>query len=139
MSAQLATFTLDGRLYGVDVERVQEVLRSQPRTRVPLAPPAVAGLVNLRGQVLTAVDLRVRLDLPPRADGEEPMVVVIRVGGEPVSLLVDTIGDVVDVLPQDFEPPPDTVLGAARDLVVGVYKLPGRLLLALDPDRAVAV
>ncbi len=139
MSAQLATFTLDGHVYGVDVDRVQEVLRSQPRTRVPLAPREVAGLVNLRGQVLTAIDLRERLGLPQRDAGVEPMVVVIRVGGEPISLLVDTIGDVVDVEPQDFEPPPDTLLDGARNLVLGVYKLPGRLLLALDPDRAVAV
>ena len=139
MSAQLATFTLDGHVYGVDVDRVQEVLRSQPRTRVPLAPPAVAGLVNLRGQVLTAIDLRTRLGLPERADGTEPMVVVIRVAGEPISLLVDSIGDVVDVDPQDFEPPPDTLQDAGRELVLGVYKLPDRLLLALDPDRAVAV
>ncbi|KQX68064.1 chemotaxis protein CheW [Angustibacter sp. Root456] len=139
MSAQLATFTLDGHVYGVDVDRVQEVLRSQPRTRVPLAPPAVAGLVNLRGQVLTAIDLRTRLGLSERGDGVEPMVVVIRVAGEPISLLVDSIGDVVDVDPQDFEPPPDTLVDTGRDLVLGVYKLPGRLLLALDPDRAVAV
>lgn len=139
MSAQLATFTLDGHAYGVDVDRVQEVLRSQPRTRVPLAPPAVAGLVNLRGQVLTAIDLRTRLGLPERADDVEPMVVVIRVAGEPISLLVDSIGDVVDVDPQDFEPPPDTLGDAGRELVLGVYKLPHRLLLALDPDRAVAV
>lgn len=139
MSTQLATFTLDGHIYGVDVDRVQEVLRSQPRTRVPLAPAAVAGLVNLRGQVLTAIDLRERLGLPEREAGVEPMVVVIRVAGEPIGLLVDSIGDVVDVEAKDFEPPPDTLLDAGRDLVLGVYKLPGRLLLALDPDRAVAV
>ena len=139
MSAQLATFTLDGHVYGVDVDRVQEVLRSQPRTRVPLAPPAVAGLVNLRGQVLTAIDLRERLGLPQRAADVEPMVVVIRVAGEPISLLVDSIGDVVDVDDDDFEPPPDTLLDSSRELVLGVYKLPDRLLLALDPDRAVAV
>src|SRR5690349_9788083 len=96
MSRQLATFTLDGHSFGIAVEQVQEVLRSQSRTRVPLAPPAVAGLVNLRGQVLTAIDLRTQLGLPPR-EGAEPMVVVVRVGGEPISLLVDAIGDVVDV------------------------------------------
>ena len=139
MSAQLATFTLGDRLYGVGVERVQEVLRSQAPTRIPLAPPAIAGLVNLRGQVLTAIDLREQLGLSPRSEGEEPMVVVIRVGTEPVSLLVDTIGAVVDVDPDTFEQPPDTLTGSARDLLIGAYKLPGRLLLALDVDRAVAV
>ena len=139
MSTQLATFTLGDRLYGVGVDRVQEVLRTQARTRIPLAPPAIAGLVNLRGQVLTAIDLREQLGLPPRPEGEEPMVVVIRVGTEPVSLLVDSIGAVVDVDPDTFEQPPDTLAGAGRELILGAYKLPGRLLLALDVDRAVAV
>ncbi|GAB3598120.1 hypothetical protein GCM10027446_27520 [Angustibacter peucedani] len=138
MISQLATFTLDGRTYGIDVDQVQEVLRPQPRTRVPLAPPHVAGLMNLRGQVLAAIDLRVPLGLPERT-GDEPMVVVVRVGGEPVSLLVDTIGDVVEVDERDFEPPPDTLTDATRDLILGAYKLPDRLLLALDADRAVAV
>lgn len=139
MSIRMATFTLSGHTYGIDVDHVQEVLRSQARTRVPLAPAAVAGLVNLRGQVLTAIDLREQLHLPARADGEEPMVVVIRVAGEPISLLVDSIGDVVDVDPSTFEAPPDTLDDASRELVLGAYKLPGRLLLALDPERAVAV
>ena len=138
MSRQLATFTLDGHCFGIDVEQVQEVLRSQSRTRVPLAPPAVAGLVNLRGQVLTAIDLRTQLGLAPREDAE-PMVVVVRVGGEPISLLVDAIGDVVDVEESDFEPPPDTLLDAGRDMLRGAYKLPDRLLLALDAERAAAV
>lgn len=136
---QLATFTLAGDTYGLAVESVQEVLRAQACTRVPLAPAAVAGLVNLRGQVLTAIDLRERLGLERRPPGEEPMVVVVRVGGEPVSLLVDAIGDVLDLDPDDAEPPPDTLPDHARGLVTGVHKLPGRLLLALDPDRAVTV
>ena len=138
MSTQLATFTLDGHTLAIAVEQVQEVLRSQTRTRVPLAPARVAGLVNLRGQVLTAVDLRVPLGLPPRTEGE-PMVVVVRVGGEPVSLLVDTIGDVVEVDERDFEPAPDTLTGAGRELILGAYKLPDRLVLALDADRAVGL
>jgi purine-binding chemotaxis protein CheW len=138
MSTRLVTFTLGGRLYGVEVAFVQEVLRGLPRTRVPLAPPAIAGLINLRGQVLTAVDLRGRLGLPQRAEDEEPMLVVIRVAGEPVALLVDSIGAVVDVEEDQFELPPDTLTGPVRELVLGAYKLPDRLLLSLDVDRAVA-
>ncbi|GAB2677815.1 chemotaxis protein CheW [Thalassiella azotivora] len=138
MSTQLATFRLDDRTYGVDVAKVQEVLRSQPRTRVPLSPPAVAGLINLRGQVLTAIDLRHQLDLPPRQGEEEPMIVVIRVAGEPIALLVDSIGAVVDVDDEQFEAPPDTLSGPTRELILGAYKLPGSLLLSLDVDRAVA-
>ena len=138
MSTRLVTFTLDERLYGVEVTWVQEVLRGLPRTRIPLAPPAMAGLINLRGQVLPAVDLRVQLGLPARVGDDEPMLVVVRVGGEPLALLVDSIGAVVDVEQDQFELPPDTLTGPVRELVVGAYKLPDRLLLSLDVDRAVA-
>lgn len=132
----LVTFTLAEHTYCVDVTRVQEVLRPQPRTRIPLAPPAVAGLINLRGQVMTAIDLRTQLDLPPRPDGHEPMVVVIRVPGDPVALLVDTIGSVVEADDADFEVSPPTLAANIRDLVHGAYKTPDSLLLALDIDRA---
>ena len=138
MSIRMVTFTLDGHLYGVDVDAVQEVLRGQPRTRIPLAPRALAGLINLRGQVLSAIDLRSQLDLPARDADEEPMLVVIRVAGEPVALLVDAIGSVVDVDADQFEPPPDTLSGTSREVLLGAYKLEGQLLLALDVERAVA-
>ena len=138
MSRQLATFVVDGSLFGVDVVRVQEALRWQARTKVPQAPAAIAGLVNLRGQEVLTVDLRVALGLPPLADDAEPMMVVVRVDGEPVSLLVDEIGDVLDVSDAQFENPPDTLDPGLRDVVVGVYKLDAGLLLALDVDRAVA-
>ncbi|MEV7430675.1 MULTISPECIES: chemotaxis protein CheW [unclassified Nocardioides] len=138
MSTRLVTFTLDDRVYGVDVDAVQEVLRGQPRTRIPLAPTSVAGLINLRGQVLSAVDLREQLGLAAYSSDQEPMLVVIRVSGEPVALLVDSIGSVVDVEADQFEPPPDTLAGVARDLILGAYKLEDQLLLALDVDRAVA-
>jgi purine-binding chemotaxis protein CheW len=136
--SQYVTFMLDGALYGVDVLRVQEALKSHTRTRVPLAPPTVAGLVNLRGQVVLTVDLRTRLQLAPRAEGTEPMMVVVRVDGEVVSLLVDEIGDVVDAGAETFAPPPDTLEPTMRSLVVGAHKLDDRLLLVLDVDRAVA-
>jgi purine-binding chemotaxis protein CheW len=138
MSARLVTFTLQDRSYGIDVSAVQEVLRGLPRTRIPLAPSALSGLINLRGQVLTAIDLREQLGLPPRPDDLEPMLVVIRVAGEPVALLVDSIGSVVDVDADQFESPPDTLSGQSRQLILGAYKLTDRLLLALDVDRAVA-
>jgi purine-binding chemotaxis protein CheW len=136
-TSQLATFWLDGDLFGVEVEHVQEVLRSQSITRVPLAPPAVAGLINLRGQVVTAIELRERLGRPARPAGEEPVVIVVRLHGEAVSLLVDSIADVVDVDLRDFEAPPDTMDGTSRELIRGAYKLSGQLLLALDVNRAV--
>jgi purine-binding chemotaxis protein CheW len=133
-SGQLATFRLDGDLYGIEVQHVQEVLRSQQLTRVPLAPAAVAGLINLRGQVVTAIELRERLGRPPRAEGTAAVVIVVRLHGEAVSLLVDSIAD-VDA--GDFEAPPDTLEGQARELIRGAYKLDGQLLLALDVQKAV--
>ena len=136
---QLSTFEVDGQHFGVDVASVQEVIRFQQMTRVPLAPTAVGGLINLRGQVVTAIDLRERLGLPPRPEGQLPMNVVVRVDEEAVSLLVDAIGDVVDVTTDQFEPPPETLTGPRRDLIHGAYKLPDRLLLALDVYRAVDV
>jgi purine-binding chemotaxis protein CheW len=135
---QYVTFTLGGALYGVGVTRVQEALRAHTRTRVPLAPVDVAGLVNLRGQVVLTIDLRPRFGLAPLASDAEPMMVVVQVDGEPVSLLVDEIGDVVDVGPDVFEVPPDTLDVGLRRLITGAYKLDGSLLLILDVDEAVA-
>ena len=133
----LVTFTLADHTYCVNVDRVQEVLRPQQRTRVPLAPPAVAGLINLRGQVMTAIDLRTQLDLPPRPDTHEPLVVVIRVPGDPVGLLVDSIGAVVEGHPDHYETSPSTLAPTVRALLRGAYKTPDSLLLDLDVDRAV--
>ena len=135
---QLATFTLDGHDFGVSVERVQEVLRHQPRTPVPLSSPAVGGLLNLRGQVVMTIDLRSRLGLAPLPHDAEPMMVVVQVDGEPISLLVDEIGDVIDVEEGQFETPPDTLPTALREVILGAYKLDKGLLLALDVDRATA-
>jgi purine-binding chemotaxis protein CheW len=136
---QLATFTLADHLFGVEVSRVQEVLRYQPSTKVHLAPPAIGGMMNLRGQVVTSVNLRRRLELPAAPEGSEPMNVVVRVDGEVVSLLVDAIGDVVTVSDELFETPPETLSARERALITGAYKLENRLLLALDIDRAVDV
>lgn len=136
-TTQFSTFLVGSHLFGIEVESVQEVIRYQPMTRVPLASGAIGGLINLRGQVITAVDLRHRLAMPPRAEGELPMNVVVRTDDGAVSLLVDQIGAVVDA-PQDaFEAPPETLVGATRELIRGAYKLDAELLLALDVPRAV--
>ena len=133
---QLCTCTLGGLWLGIDVLEVQEVLRWQPTTRVPLAPAAVRGLINLRGQIVTAVDMRRLFGLPASAPDAEPMNIVVRALETPVSLLVDAIGDVVEVSDAMAEPPPPTLAPAVRDLVRAVYKLPEHLLLELDTDRA---
>jgi purine-binding chemotaxis protein CheW len=136
-TTQFCTFHLDQFLFGVDVRKVQEVIRSLKLTRVPLAPEVISGLINLRGEIVTAIDLRRRLELPPRPPGVEPMNVVVQTGAEAVSLLVDAIGAVVTVTPEAFEKPPETLTGVARDLILGAYKLKDRLLLALDVEKAI--
>ncbi len=137
MTTQFCSFRLAHLTFGVEVDRVQEVMRSQALTPVPLAHEVVRGLINLRGQIVTALDLRRRLDLPDREAGEEPMNIVVRSSGGELSLLVDAIGDVVDVDETTFEGPPETLDGVARELITGTYKLDDRLLLVLDTDRAV--
>jgi purine-binding chemotaxis protein CheW len=134
---QFCTFFLEHYFFGVDVRQVQEVLRSHEQTRVPLAPQVVSGLINLRGQIVTVIDLRCRLELRPRTDAQRPMHVVVRHGDSVVDLLVDEIGDVVDVADDLFEAPPGTLEGIARELIVGAYKLEGQLLLILDTEKAV--
>lgn len=116
---------------------MQEVIRFQEMTRVPLSSPVVQGLINLRGQIVTAIDLRRRLDMKPRKEGELPLNVVIRTEDGPVSLLVDDIGDVLEVETDRFERSPETLRGVARELIRGAYKLQDRLLLTLDTERVI--
>ncbi|MFN8074611.1 MAG: chemotaxis protein CheW [Kineosporiaceae bacterium] len=132
---QLSTFYVGKYLFGVDVALVQEVVRLQSITPVPLAQPEIAGLINLRGEVLTAIDLRTRLGLPPAEIQKEPVNVVVRVGDEPVSLLVDEIGGVLEVSQVPFETTPSTVDERVRDLLLGAFTLPDRLLLALNAPK----
>jgi len=136
-SAQFSTFFVADLFFGVDVLRVQEVLRFQQMTRVPQAPDVIEGLINLRGQIVTAIDMRRRLRLPPRAGDQTPMNVVVRTDDGAVSLLVDEIGDVLDVDASTYEQPPENLDAAARELIRGVYKLKDRLLLVLDTERTV--
>jgi purine-binding chemotaxis protein CheW len=131
----LTTFVVDGIRLGVDALEVQEVLRFQAMTLVPLAPGEVRGLINLRGQVVTAIDLRRRLRRPDREPGVLPMNVVVRTDDGPVSLLVDEIGDVIDVPVDSLEENPETVSDLERELVLGVHKLDGQLLMVLDVSK----
>ena len=136
---QLSTFHVGRYLFGVDVSLVQEIVRLQEYTPVPLSSPEIAGLINLRGEVLTAIDMRARLGLPP-ADGSRSRVnIVVRIDDEPVSLLVDEISGVQEVSNVPFENTPTTVDAAVRELLVGSYTLPDRLLLALNASKVLAV
>jgi purine-binding chemotaxis protein CheW len=120
----------------VELKGVQEVIRSLEMTKVPLAPDVVSGLINLRGQIVTAVDLRRRLELEPAPAGRLAMNVVVRSEDGPVSLLVDEIGDVVEVEEATFEPSPETLRGSVRAMILGVHKLNGRLMHVLDIEKA---
>ena len=132
LPTQYVTFRVGELLFGVDVSHVQEVLRAQPMTPIPLAPKAVKGLVNLRGQIITAIDLRSLLGMDTISDVRSSMNVVIRSDGERVSLLVDSIGDVLEMEEDDYEETPETVPSYIGTIVQGVYKLKNELLLVLD-------
>src|ERR1700760_753931 len=136
---QFCTFSVARQFFGVPVQQVQEVIRCQEMTRVPLVPRVIRGLINLRGQIVVAIDLRRRLNAPERAEDQLPMNVVVRTPDGALSLLVDEIGDVLEVQEETFERPPETLQGAARELVLGVHKLPSGLLLILDTEKAVNV
>jgi purine-binding chemotaxis protein CheW len=134
---QYCSFFVADLFFGVEVREVQEVIRYQEMTRVPLSATEIGGLINLRGQIVTAVDMRRRLKMPERDAGRLPMNVVVRNGECAVSLLVDEIGDVLQPEQKDFERPPETLDGVARELIQGVYKLKDKLLLILDTEKAV--
>ncbi|PTY07525.1 chemotaxis protein CheW [Opitutaceae bacterium EW11] len=136
---QFCTFFLKDFFFGVEVQTIQEVIRYQEMTSVPLAPAEVFGLINLRGQIVTAIDLRTRLGLAPREGDRLPTNIIVRTADGAVSLLVDEIGDVVDLDAGLYEQPPETLDRSARELVTGVYKLEEHLLLILDVAAATTV
>ncbi len=136
---QYSTFYVSDLYFGIDVLNVQEVLRYQQMTRVPLAPDVIEGLINLRGQIVTAVDLRKRLNVRPRDNGSAPMNIVVRSEEGAVSLLVDEISDVLQVDPASYEPPPQNLPAEQRELIEGLYKLDGRLLLILNTERVLQI
>ncbi|WP_127126428.1 chemotaxis protein CheW [Georgenia sp. SYP-B2076] len=129
---QLVTFTVGGNRYGVDVASVREAVRAPRRTPVPLAPPEVDGLANLRGQIVMRIDPRRRLQLPPRPAELRPMLIVAEANGETVGLLVDEVGDVVDVDPDQVKAAPRTLHPSLRTYITGAVPLPQGLLLVLD-------
>jgi purine-binding chemotaxis protein CheW len=138
-SQQFCTFYLDEQCFGIDVLKVQEIVPQQPMTRVPLAHPMIHGLINLRGQIVTAIDLRCRLELPSLSADVAPVNIVVQTDDGAISLLVDEIGDVIDVTGCQFDRPPETLQGVARELIRGTYLLPDRLLVILDADLVVSL
>jgi purine-binding chemotaxis protein CheW len=133
------TLTVAGQLCGVPVLTVRDVLGSQAITRIPLAPPEVAGGLNLRGRIVTAIDLRRRLGLPGRAPGERAMSVVVEQSGELYSLLADQVGDVIPLPRDGFAANPPTLDPMWRDVSRGVQRQDEKLLILLDVERVLAI
>lgn len=130
--SQYVSFWIGDQLIGVPVNTVQEVLNPQTIAPTPLARPEIAGLLNLRGQIVTAVNLRRRLGLQARPTDQPSMNVVVRFRGESYSLLVDEVGDVINVSGQELEPTPRTVDGLWKTFTAGVFRLESRLFVILD-------
>jgi purine-binding chemotaxis protein CheW len=139
MSNLYCTFRVGGLLVGVDVERVQEVLHDPEVTPVPLAHESVLGLLNLRGQIVTAIDARRRLGLSERDAKEATSHVIVRCQADAVSLVVDIEAEVVDVTAEAIDEVPETLSSAIRDLLLGIRQLDTGLLLLLDADRTLSV
>ncbi len=131
-SRDFVSMSVAGQLFGIPVLTVQDVLGPQRMTRVPLAPPEVAGSLNLRGRIVTAIDFRTWLGLDPRPEGEEGMNVVVEIDGEPYSLIVDTVGEVLSFSPDDREQTPASLENVWRHIATGVYRLDDQLMVALD-------
>lgn len=135
---QYVSFWVDEQLLGVPVMSIQEVLNGQQIARTPRASREIAGLLNLRGQIVTAVDLRFRLGLPQGPDHTECMNVVIRHNGEPYSLLVDEVGDVIDVDQNQIGPVPRTLDAHWRSVTSGVVQLPSGLFVILNATEVLS-
>ncbi len=131
-SPEFVSITVAGQLFGIPVLQVQDVLGSQRITRIPLAPPEVAGSLNLRGHIVTAIDLRTRLRLPPLADGQSGMSVVVDHGGELYSIMVDAVGEVLSLGAETAERNPPTLDPVWREVSAGIHRLDDTLLMVLD-------
>ena len=132
---ELVTFTVAGQMFGLPIGRVQDVFKPSRITRVPLAGAEIAGVLNLRGRIVTAVDMRRRLEVNRREDGGSGMAIGIEVKGESFGLLVDAIGEVLKLPDGEREPNPINLGGKLANLSDGIYRLEGQLLVVLDIDR----
>jgi purine-binding chemotaxis protein CheW len=143
---QFCTFFLNGFYFGIDVLHIQEVIRPQIMTRIPLAPVDVCGLINLRGQIITVIDLQRRLKMSEAETQTHQLVdepqgfnIIVRSDDEVVGLLVDDVGDVLKFTENAFQPPPATLNGKMRHMLIGAYPLHEGFLLVLDPEKILDV
>jgi len=132
---QYVTIFIRNQMFGIPVLQVHDILANQKITRIPLAPQEVAGSLNLRGRIVTAIDVRRRLRLPPRDDGKNSMSVVVEVDGEPYSLIVDSVGEVLSLSAAKLEKNPSTLDPLWREVSAGIFRLDNRLMVVLDTTR----
>lgn len=134
-SSLYVTMKVSDQLFGIPVLSVRDVLGQQRITKIPLAPKEVAGALNLRGRIVTAIDLRLRLGVPARDQGVKEMSVVVEHGAELYSLLVDSVGEVMGLNREWYERNPATLDPRWREVSSGIFRLDGKLLVVLDVDR----
>jgi purine-binding chemotaxis protein CheW len=134
-SQDYVTMTIADQMFGIPVLQVQDVLGHQRITRIPLAPPEVAGSLNLRGRIVTAIDVRLRLGLPGRPRNKPGMSIVVDLRGELYSLMVDSVGEVLSLSNEDFERNPATLDARWREVSTGIYRLNSQLMVVLDVPR----
>ncbi len=132
---EYVTLTTGGQMFGLPIERVQDVFKPSRITPVPLAGAEIAGVLNLRGRIVTAIDMRRRLDLEVRDDGQAPMAIGIELKGESFGLLVDAVGEVLKLPDDEREPNPINLDRKLARVSAGVFRLEGQLLVVLDIDR----
>jgi purine-binding chemotaxis protein CheW len=136
---QFCSFYLDHLLFGIESQKIQEVVAYRELRPVPLAPASVSGLMNLRGQVVVALELRRQLELAERPAAVVPVCLIVRAEMGTVCLLADEVGNVIEVEEETFEPAPGTLSPRLRSVILGVHKLEGQLMHVLDTDRACAI
>lgn len=132
---QLVTFAISEEEFGIDILRVQEIIRMMPITKVPNSPHSVEGVINLRGKVIPVIDLRKRFSMEFHAHDSQTRIVVIEIHGMIVGFVVDQVSEVLRIQSNTVEPPPPVVSGVESEYIKGVGKLEGRLLILLDLEK----
>ena len=136
---KICTFYIDNYFFGLDVSRIQEVIRYQEMTRIPLSHETISGLINMRGQIVTAINMRKRLGFAAMPEDEKPLNIIVRTEDGAVSLLVDNIGDVIDINRDRFEALPENLKGELLNVLKEVCKLDDKLLLILDIEQVLHI
>ena len=136
---EYVTAVVGGELIGLPILRVQDVFVPEGVTRVPLAPAEIAGVINLRGRIVTLIDLRCRFGMPPRSEGASAMAIGVESGGESYGLMIDNIGEVLRRTEADREPNPIYLDPRRARMSSGIHRLEGRLLMVIDVERVLDI